>query len=152
MNLLLNFSSVGKCKPICNCVLNSVLCNCLVDTGAEVPVLCNSSLLSIFKNYTYIGKYKVGGFGKFESFEEVYKIDNLVFGDAHGNCLTFRNLVVYVISKPSLGCSFILSSSMLTECKLTIDYGQRLIDIQSPKTLYNFDVSPDGVPYVCSSS
>lgn len=152
MRLEFKFIDDKYSRPICLCNINGYKLRCLFDTGAGINVVCLNSLINLFgKDCKYLKEAHLGGFGGKGQLKPVYTFNKFDIGMSKGNFINYNKLLSFLDNRPNFGCDIILSTSMFTECKLTIDYLSRRVYIDSLKTSYTFDVL-DGMPYVCSST
>lgn len=109
-------------KPEINVKSNIGILSCLLDTGAFMPVWCNTveQLLYAFPNCYYSKLVTViGGFGKGNEYAPVYIIPDFVFSDGT-NTIHYKNLPVAVLKKP-FSFQLILSYNMFTTANLSIN-------------------------------
>lgn len=140
-------------RPVCNCIVNGEMLRCMFDTGAGIPVFCRKSIVRKFSdNCKCIGRYSFGGFGNGKMNSPVYQFNNFLFGMSVDCAVSYSNIAVFSCDRRDLGCDLIVSSSMFTECIVTVDYLNRFVYVQSQKDKYTFSVSPDLVPYVCTQN
>ena len=126
----------------------------MYDSGASVPVWCTGEdlLLRAFPDaqktpYTC----HVTGFGKGEETGSVYCLPTFTLRTEDGAAFVIRNLLLITMSKPFIGCDFLISETMLSktdtmiyrtqERRIQIDFedkeyhctgkllGQKLLDI-----------------------
>lgn len=117
----LNFS-IETNRPIISMQIKTMYVDCLLDTGAFMPVWCDTieQLLYVFPNCYYSRLVTViGGFGKGNEYAPVYIIPDFVFSDGT-NTIHYKNLPVAVLEKP-FSFQLILSYNMFTTANLSIN-------------------------------
>ena len=87
----------------------------MYDSGAELPVWCSEKdfLLEAYPESIQTNiKCSISGFGKHSNKAAIYKIPSFqLYQGGYG--LKIRNLHIAVVSKPEIGCDFIISETML---------------------------------------
>lgn len=95
---------------------------CLVDTGARVPVWCagEDELKSLYPNCIQDNSvFLLSGFGKGHEVAKVYTIPNFTLSDGK-DAINYKNLSVAVINK-DFSFSMILSYTMFNKMNISID-------------------------------
>lgn len=112
-------------RPIFKAKINGIVTTCMLDTGADIPVFCKGT--ELFDEWTKsmdgIEPFRassIGGFGKETEDTMLYNIPFFQFSDAE-NFITYNNMKIAVILKPQIPCDIILSASLFTKMKYTID-------------------------------
>ena len=112
-------------RPIFKAYINNVKITCMLDTGADIPVFCKG--LDLFKEYfinteniTPFKKSLLGGFGKDKEDTVLYNIPSVQLADTKES-LIYHNMKIAVVLKPAIPCDLILSASLFTKMKYTID-------------------------------
>lgn len=96
--------------------------NCMLDTGAEVPVWCSSGelLLDMFLDIEVTDKkFLLGGFGRKPELTDVYKIPKFILSDGNDD-LIFNNLYIAASFDRGFRCDMILSASMFYQMDYAI--------------------------------
>jgi hypothetical protein len=96
--------------------------NCLIDTGARVPVWCagEEELKSLYPNcQRQDAVFLLSGFGNGSEIAEVYLIPDFALSDGK-NTIHYKNLILAVIDK-DFSFSLILSYNMFNKMNISID-------------------------------
>lgn len=96
--------------------------NCLIDTGASVPVWCAGEQLlnTYYPNcIRYNGVFILNGFGKGSEIVPVYLIPEFVLSDGK-QCIKYVNIMV-AVTKRGFTYDMILSYSMFNKMNISID-------------------------------
>lgn len=115
--------------------------NCMLDTGADMPVWCGSEglLKLVFPEAELLDKkFLLSGFGRNPEVVEVYRIPSFFIGDEIGT-LFFQNLYVASSFGRNFGCDLILSSTMFQHMDYAIlnrDRSQSILKITYDKSVY----------------
>lgn len=112
-------------RPIFKAKINDTMTTCMLDTGADIPVFCKG--IELFEEWTKdmdgVKLFKassIGGFGKETEDTVLYNIPFFRLADDK-NVITYNNMKIAVILKPEIPCDIILSASLFTKMKYTID-------------------------------
>ena len=105
-----------KKRPLIKLNITGKYIQCLVDTGAEIPVWCSSEAAFIkrFPNAELCAnKIKISGFGGDGTYHKVYKIPEFrVASTASGGYYTIHNMYCAISTNADIGYLMILSASM----------------------------------------
>lgn len=116
-------------RPIFEAYINDVPFRCMLDTGADVPVFCQGTLLfkEFVKGMDGVSEFKhlrIGGFGKIDETTMVWNMDDFILSDKC-NSICYKGMKIAVIDKPNVPCDMILSASMFMKMKYIIDCSSR---------------------------
>lgn len=104
----------------------------LIDTGADTPVWCKGKdeLIDVFPQADKIdSKFLLGGFGKEPELVDVFRIPQFVLTDGDAS-IVYRNLILAVTDRPSMGVDFILPASIFNHMRVVVD---RISSVVNPK-------------------
>ena len=110
----------------------------LIDTGADTPVWCRGreELLDIFPDAAPLEyQYLLGGFGTGVEIVDAFRISKFCFSDGN-ETLTYRDFIVAVTDRPSIGVDLILPATIFNRMIVTID---RLSSVTRPTLKIEFE-------------
>lgn len=129
-------------RPIFKANINKKITTCMLDTGADIPVFCKGTELfnEWVKDIDGVSAFQdssIGGFGKNPENTILYHIPDFQFSDGK-NGITYKNIKIAVLLKPSIPCDIILSASLFMKMKYTINCfkEQHCLIIESEKSDY----------------
>ena len=108
--------------PIINIVHKNTQIQCLLDTGARVPVWCSGEeeLKSYYKDsYEQNAVFLLSGFGKGQEMAKVYVIPDFELSDGK-NTIHYKDLLIAVIDK-DFSFNMILSYTMFNKMNMSIN-------------------------------
>ena len=115
--------------------------NCMLDTGADMPVWCGSEgLLKVMFPEAELTnkKFLLSGFGRNPEVVEVYKIPNFFIRNERES-LIFQNLYIASSFGRNFGCDLILSATMFKHMDYAIlnrDRSPSILEITYDKDTY----------------
>ena len=96
--------------------------NCMLDTGAAVPVWCSGvpQLLDAFPTAEYKGDLKsiLSGFGNGFQVADVYYIPEIEFNNGEGDFVRFTDFYLPVLEKRTFGADLIFPSLMFENASI----------------------------------
>lgn len=134
--------SIFSPRPIFKAEINGANTTCMLDTGADMPVFCKGRDLFLewskdFKDVAFYKTSTIGGFGKDLEDVEIYNIPSLKISDGKEK-ITYKNMKMAVMLKPSIPCDLILSAPIFMKMKYTIDCleDSHFLTVEAAKELY----------------
>lgn len=129
-------------RPIFEAYINDIPFRCMLDTGADVPVFCQGTLL--FKEFVRemngVSEFKhltIGGFGKTDEITMLWNVEDFILSDRRDR-ICYKGMKLAVMDKPNIPCDMILSASMFMKMKYIIDCSSRKhkLTIVADRNLY----------------
>lgn len=158
LNYTLN-NGLNSVRPIFTAYINGVKCTCMLDTGADTPVYCKGDDLfkeTFLKGNSGVDFYKdstISGFGLNPEVTKLYNFDNFCLSDST-NSINYKCMKIAVANKPKIPCDFILSASMFSKMKYTLNYlaTSPYLEIEAKRSTYGvgFNQRNDSI-YIFSS-